>query len=65
MLARTVDVCESILLDRPVMARNLDREALRRAIRGETPPATEFFHVTAEHLDAIAECGPLTERRAA
>ena len=64
MLALTVDVAESILLGRPVMVRNLDREALRRALRGDPPPARKFITITTEHLDAIAECGPLTERRA-
>ena len=39
MLARTVDVAESILAGRPVMARNLDPEALRRALRGATAPS--------------------------
>jgi hypothetical protein len=63
MLALDVRVCESILRGRPVMVRRLDPEALRRALRGDAPPATEFIRITAEHLDALAECGPLLERR--
>ncbi len=58
MLARTVEVGQSIMHCRPVLVRNLDPEALRRALRGTAPPADEFIEITPEHLDAIAECGP-------
>jgi hypothetical protein len=66
MLACTPEVAESILAGRPVMARSLDPEALRRAMRGAaTPPPNSFVRVRHGHLDALDECGPLTERRRA
>ena len=66
MLARTVEVAESILAGRPVMARNLDPEALRRALRGTpSPPPDRFIRIRHGHLDALDECGPLTARRRA
>jgi hypothetical protein len=66
MLARTVEVAESICAGRPVMARCLDPEALRRALRGATPPPpNSFIRVRHGHLDALDECGPLLERRRA
>jgi hypothetical protein len=66
MLARTLAVAESILAGRPVMARNLEPEALRRALRGVPVPAPNaYIRIRHGHLDAVAECGPLLERRAA
>jgi len=67
MLSRSPEVCESILLGRPVMVRNLDPEALRRALRGERLPATpdSYIRVRSGHLDALAESGPLTKERKA
>ena len=65
MVTPHLDVCRSILFGRPVMVRQLDLEALRRALRGAPPPPLEFITITPEHLDALSECGPLLERRAA
>jgi hypothetical protein len=66
MLARSFAVLESILLGRPVLVRLLDPEALRRARRGmPAPPPTAFIRLRHGHLDAMAECGPLTGRRRA
>jgi hypothetical protein len=66
VLARTVEVAESILRGRPVMVCNLDPEALRRALRGvSAPPPNSFIRIRHGHLDALDECGPLTERRRA
>jgi hypothetical protein len=60
MLAGDLAVCRSILLGRPVLARQLDAEALRRALRGEQFPAPDsYFRVRAGHLDAVAEGGRL------
>jgi hypothetical protein len=65
VLARSLEVAESILAGRPVIARRLDPEALRRALRGmPTPGSDAFIRIRHGHLDAVAECGPLTERRA-
>ena len=59
MLTRDREVCRSILLGRPVLAGQLDAEALRRALRGEPlPAASTYFRVRPGHLDAIAEGGP-------
>jgi hypothetical protein len=59
MLATTIDVCESILAGRPVMAACLDAEALRRARRGMPLPAPEsYVRIRHGHLDAIDEAGP-------
>ena len=64
VLARDPQTAESILAGRPVMTRNLDPEALRRALRGEPlPPPDSFVRVRHGHLEAVAECGPLRERR--
>ncbi len=64
MLALSREVCRSILLGRPVMARGLDAEALRRALRGGSlPPPDEYVVVTREMLDAVAEAGPFVPRR--
>ena len=64
MLARTVGVAESICAGRPVLVRNLDAEALRRALRGTPAPRPDqFFRVRHGHLDALDECGPLPEGR--
>jgi hypothetical protein len=60
-----VDVCASILRGLPVMVRRLDPEALRRALRGDPPPPLDFITITPDHLDALVECGSLTERRRA
>jgi hypothetical protein len=63
MLACTPEVAESILVGRPVMAANLDAEALRRARRGMSlPPPDSYIRVRHGHLDAIAEAGPLNPR---
>jgi hypothetical protein len=60
MLAWTVEVAESILVGRPVMASGLDAEALRRALRGAPlPDPDQYVVVTDEMLDAINEAGPL------
>jgi hypothetical protein len=60
MLALDVWVCESILLGRPVPARQLDVVVLRRALRGaRLPDLDSCFRVRTGHLDAIAEAGPL------
>ncbi len=58
-LTRDREVCRSILLGRPVLARQLDAEALRRARRGEPlPSAASYIRIRAGHLDAVAEAGP-------
>lgn len=58
MLALDVDVCESILRGRPVLVRQLDPVALRRALRGEPlPDPDSYIRVRHGHLDAIAEGG--------
>lgn len=63
MLTSDLEVCRSILSGRPVLARQLDGEALRRALRGAPfPPADDYLTVTADMLDAVAEGGPLTPR---
>ena len=60
MLTRDLEVCRSILLGRPVLARQLDAAALRRARRGEPLPddPESYFRVRHGHLDAVAEAGP-------
>lgn len=59
MLTINIDVCESILLGRPVLAGRLDSEALRRALRGgPLPDASAYIAIDTEHLDAVAEAGP-------
>lgn len=59
MLATDVDVCDSILLGRPVLARQLDPTALRRARRGmPAPDPGAYLLVRDGHLDAVAEGGP-------
>ena len=59
-LAHDIYVCESILRGNAVRAGNLDRIALRRALRGGTlPPAESFIAVTDDMLDAVSEAGPL------
>jgi hypothetical protein len=64
MLALDLDTCRSILSSRRVIASNLDAFVFRRALRGDRlPPADSFVHVTAEMLDAVAECGPLVVKR--
>jgi hypothetical protein len=58
-LTSDLEVCRSILLGRPVLARQLDAGALRRALRGEPlPPPNTYFRVREGHLDAVAEGGP-------
>ena len=60
MISHTPEVAESILAGRPVMARGLDAEALRRALRGgPLPDPDEFVVVTDEMLDALNEAGPI------
>ena len=64
MLARSPEAAESILAVRPVMARLLDAEALRRALRGgPLPDPEEFVLVAHEMLDAVDEAGPITVSR--
>ena len=64
MLATDVHVCDSILAGRPVLARRLDAEALRRALRGQPLPDPEtYFRVRPGHLDAVAEGGPFDDER--
>jgi hypothetical protein len=59
MLSADFAVCGSILAGRPVLARQLDAEVLRRALRGAPLPAPDsYFRVRHGHLDAIAEGGP-------
>lgn len=59
MLTADLEVCRSILLGRPVLARQLDGAALRRALRGEPlPDPNSYFRVRPGHLDAVAEGGP-------
>lgn len=59
MLAPDVHVCRSILLGRPVLVRQLDPVALRRALRGGAlPDPGSYLRVRGGHLDAIAEGGP-------
>jgi hypothetical protein len=65
MLTPHIEVCGSILHGLPVMVRRLDPEPLRRALRGDPPPNSAFITITLDHLYALAECGPLLERRAA
>ena len=66
MLARDVYVCESVLGGVPVLARLLDGEALRRALRGgELPSPDAYVLVTDAMLDAVAECGALVLKPAA
>jgi hypothetical protein len=63
MLALDIDVCESILAGRPVLARRLDPVALRRALRGgPLPEPDSWFRVRAGHLDAVAEGGAFQPR---
>jgi len=57
MLARDVDICESIVCGRPVLISRLDMAALQRALRGAPVPKSDWLTVTVEHLDAIAEGG--------
>lgn len=58
MLTSDLDVCRSILLGRPVLARQLDAEALRRALRGgPLPDPAAYVRVRHGHLDGIAEGG--------
>jgi hypothetical protein len=58
MLARHGDVLDSILGGRPVLVRQLDPAALRRAFRGgPLPEADSYLRVIDEHLDATAEGG--------
>lgn len=64
MLARSPEVAESIMRGRPVMARGLDAEALRRALRGcPLPNPDEFVPVSHEMLDALNEAGPMSTSR--
>ena len=58
MLTADLQVCRSLLLGRPVLARQLDAEVLRRALRGEAlPPPETYFRIRPGHLDAVAEGG--------
>ena len=59
VMTTDLEVCRSILLGRPVLARQLDAAALRRALRGQLlPPPGEYFRVRVGHLDGVAEAGP-------
>lgn len=65
VLTSDLEVCRSILLGRPVLARQLDAEALRRALRGEPlPPPDSYFRIRPGHLDAVAEGGPFEPTKA-
>lgn len=58
VLTTDVQVAGSILRGLPVLARQLDAEAFRRALRGAPfPPPEAYLSVTAEMLDAVAEGG--------
>ena len=58
MLTSDPEVCSSIMRGLPVLARRLDAEALRRALRGlPFPPPDEYIRVDADMLDALAEGG--------
>jgi hypothetical protein len=60
MLTSDLEVARSILIGRPVLARQLDAEALRRARRGEPlPPPDSYIRVRDGHLDGVAEAGPM------
>jgi hypothetical protein len=57
-LTSNLEVCGSIMRGQPVLARQLDAEALRRALRGATfPPPDSYIEITGGMLDAIAEAG--------
>lgn len=59
MLSHDVDVAISILRGEKVLVRQLDRAALRRALRGAPLPADdEYIEVTIHMLAAINEGGP-------
>lgn len=59
MATSDLDVCRSILLGRPVLVRQLDPAALRRAMRGMPfPSGADYVRLRPGHLDAIAEGGP-------
>lgn len=61
MLTPDLAVARSILLGRPVVGRQLDARALRRALRGDRMrDPDEYLRVRSGHLDALAEGGPLT-----
>ena len=65
MLTPDLEVCRSITSGRPVLARELDVEALRRALRGAPlPPPDAYLLVNADMLDAVSEAGPLKPREA-
>jgi hypothetical protein len=59
MLSDGLDVVRSVMTSKPVLARQLDPAALRRALRGGRPwPAgEEYITVDADMLDAVAEGG--------
>ncbi len=58
MLTSDPDVSSSIMRGLPVLARQLDAEALRRALRGLSfPPPDEYVRVDVDMLDAVAEGG--------
>jgi hypothetical protein len=58
MLALRLEVCESILLGHPVRVDTLDSVALRRALRGATPPAAgDYVEIAGEMLDGVDEPG--------
>jgi hypothetical protein len=59
MLSADLEVVRSMCACRPVLAKQLDGEALRRALRARAFPAPEsYIEVTVEMLDAVAEGGP-------
>ena len=59
MPQRALACSNSILLGRPVLVRQLDPAALRRATRGQPlPDPDSYVRVRPGHLDAIAERGP-------
>lgn len=58
MLTPKLEVLLSILHNQPVLARGLDRIALRRALRGgELPEDDEYVTVTDGMLYAVHEAG--------
>jgi hypothetical protein len=60
MLGLDLRTCRSILKGLPVRAGNLDAFVLRRAVRGgKLPDAEDYIEISGDHLDAIAEAGPL------
>ena len=63
MATSNLEVCRSIVAGRPVLARQLDAAALRRALRGRPLPHPErYITLDGDALDAVAEGGPFRPR---